>query len=113
VAKITINRPKVYNAFRPETNIQMLEAIDGIFKILPGYKNNIISAKFIETRHELSTKHLARMHGFEYSKARSEIGLKWRLYSFFKKSSKPRILEINTNSDLSSDLLKKYFINLK
>lgn len=28
VAKITINRPKVYNAFRPETNIQMLEAMD-------------------------------------------------------------------------------------
>ena len=28
VAKITINRPKVYNAFRPETNIQMLEAIE-------------------------------------------------------------------------------------
>ena len=28
VAKITINRPKVYNAFRPETNIQMLEAFD-------------------------------------------------------------------------------------
>lgn len=28
VAKITINRPEVYNAFRPETNLQMLEAID-------------------------------------------------------------------------------------
>ncbi len=28
VAKITINRPKVYNAFRPETNIQMLEAME-------------------------------------------------------------------------------------
>ena len=28
VAKITINRPKVYNAFRPETNMQMLEAIE-------------------------------------------------------------------------------------
>ena len=28
VAKITINRPKVYNAFRPETNTQMLEAIE-------------------------------------------------------------------------------------
>ena len=26
VAKITINRPEVYNAFRPETNMQMLEA---------------------------------------------------------------------------------------
>lgn len=28
IAKITINRPKVYNAFRPETNLQMMEAID-------------------------------------------------------------------------------------
>ena len=28
VAKITINRPEVYNAFRQETNIQMLEAME-------------------------------------------------------------------------------------
>ncbi|MDC1337439.1 thiamine pyrophosphate-dependent enzyme, partial [Flavobacteriaceae bacterium] len=85
----------------------------GIFKILPGYKNNIISSEFIETKHNLSTKYLAKMYGFDYIKARNEIGLKWSLYNFFRKSSKPRILEIKTNSDLSSELLKKYFINLK
>ena len=28
IGKITINRPEVYNAFRPETNIQMIEAMD-------------------------------------------------------------------------------------
>jgi naphthoate synthase len=28
IAKISINRPEVYNAFRPETNMQMLEAMD-------------------------------------------------------------------------------------
>jgi naphthoate synthase len=28
VAKVTINRPKVYNAFRPETNNEMLDAFD-------------------------------------------------------------------------------------
>ncbi len=28
IAKITINRPEVYNAFRPQTNIEMIEAID-------------------------------------------------------------------------------------
>ncbi len=28
IAKITINRPRVYNAFRPETNIEMIEAMD-------------------------------------------------------------------------------------
>ncbi|MCX6190647.1 MAG: 1,4-dihydroxy-2-naphthoyl-CoA synthase, partial [Flavobacteriia bacterium] len=27
IAKITINRPQVYNAFRPETNMEMLEAM--------------------------------------------------------------------------------------
>ncbi len=28
IAKITINRPQVYNAFRPETNMEMIDAID-------------------------------------------------------------------------------------
>lgn len=28
IAKISINRPQVYNAFRPETNIQMIDAMD-------------------------------------------------------------------------------------
>ena len=28
VAKVTINRPNVYNAFRPETNNDMLDAFD-------------------------------------------------------------------------------------
>ena len=28
IAKITINRPQVYNAFRPETNMEMLDAMD-------------------------------------------------------------------------------------
>ena len=27
IAKITINRPEVYNAFRPETNIEMIDAM--------------------------------------------------------------------------------------
>ena len=28
IAKITINRPKVYNAFRPETNLEMIDAMN-------------------------------------------------------------------------------------
>lgn len=28
IAKVTINRPEVYNAFRPETNIEMIDAFD-------------------------------------------------------------------------------------
>ena len=29
IAKITINRPEVYNAFRPQTNFEMLDAMSG------------------------------------------------------------------------------------
>ncbi len=28
IAKITINRPEVYNAFRPQTNFEMLDAMN-------------------------------------------------------------------------------------
>lgn len=28
IAKVTINRPEVYNAFRPETNMEMLDAFE-------------------------------------------------------------------------------------
>lgn len=85
----------------------------GIFKILPGYKDDLFHEKFIETRHGFSAKHLAKMHGFKYSKVSGSIGLKFALTSFFKTSSRPKLLEINTNSSLSSKILKNYFINLK
>jgi 2-succinyl-5-enolpyruvyl-6-hydroxy-3-cyclohexene-1-carboxylate synthase len=85
----------------------------GIFKILPGYRDDLFHEKFIETRHGFSAKHLAKMHGFKYSKVSGSIGLKFALTSFFKTSSRPKLLEINTNSSLSSKILKNYFINLK
>lgn len=30
IAKITINRPEVYNAFRPQTNFEMLDAMSNL-----------------------------------------------------------------------------------
>ena len=38
----------------------------GIFKILPGYRDDLFHEKFIETRHGFSAKHLAKMYGFKY-----------------------------------------------
>jgi len=53
------------------------------------------------------------MHGFKYNKVSGSLGLKFAFTSFFKASSRPKLLEINTNSSLSSKILKNYFINLK
>ena len=81
----------------------------GIFRILPGFKDNSVFSKFIETQHNLSAKYLAKMYGFIYQKKSSKIGLKLALKSFFKKSNKPKILEVKTSSKLSSKILKSYF----
>ena len=85
----------------------------GIFKILPGYAKEKTHEMFIETRHNYSSKQLAKMYGFKYSHVSSLLGLKFSLFNFFKTSSKPKILEIKTSSQLSSQILKQYFQNLK
>ena len=85
----------------------------GIFKILPGYLNDKTHEKFIETRHNFSAKQLAKMHGFKYMQASSSFGLKFALLNFFKSSSRPKILEIFTDSSLSAKVLEDYFLNLK
>jgi len=85
----------------------------GIFKILPGYSKEKTHETFIETRHNYNSKELAKMYGFKYSHVSSLLGLKFSLFNFFKTSSKPKILEIKTSSQLSSQILKQYFQNLK
>ncbi len=85
----------------------------GIFKILPGYSKEKTHETFIETRHNYNSKELAKMYGFKYSHVSSLLGLKFSLFNFFKISSKPKILEIKTSSQLSSQILKQYFQNLK
>ena len=81
----------------------------GIFRILPGFKENKIFSKFIETKQTSNAKFLARHFGFIYINKKSTLGIKIAMHSFFKKSSKPKILEINTSSEISSITLKNYF----
>tara|TARA_B110000503_G_scaffold141407_1_gene234860 strand:+ start:13057 stop:14826 length:1770 start_codon:yes stop_codon:yes gene_type:complete len=81
----------------------------GIFRILPGHKENKLFSSFIETKHNLSAKQIAKMHGFIYQNKKTKLGLRVSLMRFFRKSSAPRILEITTSSKLSSETLKNYF----
>lgn len=81
----------------------------GIFRILPGYKDDEIFSKFIETKHNLKAKKLAELYGFDYQNKKTKLGIKIALKTFFKKTKKPKILEITTPSGLSSKTLKNYF----
>ena len=81
----------------------------GIFRILPGFQNNNLFSKYIETSQNLKAKQLAKLHGFRYQNKKTKFGLKLALMNFFKPSNKPKILEISTNSETSSETLKSYF----
>ena len=81
----------------------------GIFKILPGFKEDNLFSEFIETKHNLSARSIAKMFRFKYTSVATKFGLKLALRTFFKNSKRPKILEIKTSGIKSAKILKDYF----
>ena len=81
----------------------------GIFKILPGFKEDNLFSEFIETKHNLSARSIAKMFRFKYTRVATKFGLKLALRTFFKNSKRPKILEIKTSGIKSAEILKDYF----
>ncbi len=85
----------------------------GIFRILPGNKNTELFDTYFETKHTLTAKYLCNMHNVEYTSVSTELELENALKLFYKKSSKPKLLEIFTPSTLNDTVLLAYFEALK
>ena len=49
------------------------------------------------------------MFNFNYNQVSTKFGLKLALGTFFRKSKKPKILEIKTSGIKSAKILKDYF----
>ena len=81
----------------------------GIFKILPGFKEDHLFSEFIETKHNLSARSIAKMFKLKYTRVSTKFGLNLVLRTFFKNSKKPKILEIKTSGIRSAKVLKDYF----
>ena len=80
-----------------------------IFRILPGFRETDLFSEFIETKHNLSGRLLAKMFGFRYTRVSSKFGLNLVLTTFFRNSKRPKILEIKTSGTKSAKILKDYF----
>ncbi len=81
----------------------------GIFRILQGEKDTDNFEKYIETVHQIKIKSAADLYGFEHKKVANENELRNQLKTFFKKSSKPKMLEIITPRVLNDQILLNYF----
>ena len=78
-------------------------------RILPGEKDTPKYETYFETIHQRNAKSIAKAFGFEYKSTRSMFGLNLKLNSFFKASSRPKILEIYTPRKLNDQILLDYF----
>lgn len=83
----------------------------GIFRILPGHRKNEVFSTFFETQHNLNAQHLAKMFGFDYFFAQSELETEVELERFLKCDSKC-ILEIKTPTEVNDEVLREFFKSL-
>ncbi|RYZ21818.1 MAG: 2-succinyl-5-enolpyruvyl-6-hydroxy-3-cyclohexene-1-carboxylate synthase, partial [Chitinophagaceae bacterium] len=81
----------------------------GIFRILPGHKENTVFNRFFETSHHLDASHLAEMYHFDYYTANDEQELGEALRCLFSEGGKPAILEVFTPEKLNDKILADYF----
>lgn len=81
----------------------------GIFRILPGHKENEIFNTFFETSHNHTAEHLAKMYGFNYLTAEDEEQLKEASNQFWSNNNQPCILEVFTPTQVNNEVLSNYF----
>ena len=85
----------------------------GIFRILPGNKNEDYFANYFETTHELNAKHLCAMYTIQYTEAHSLPEVERELPLFFKRNNSPQLIEIFTPRLENDKVLLEYFEYLK
>ena len=84
----------------------------GIFKFIPGPMTSD-ALEYFETPHQLNASHLCKMYGIEYQTVANTEDLKVSLSAFYKEGNQPKLLEVNTPSELNDEILKGYFKSLK
>jgi 2-succinyl-5-enolpyruvyl-6-hydroxy-3-cyclohexene-1-carboxylate synthase len=102
-----------WNGVLPETfrAIVINNGGGGIFRILPGAKNEDYFKHYFETRHDRKAERIANEFDFHYFKATDKDSLQKGLKNLYSK--KQGILEIFTPTELNDEILLKYFEFLK
>lgn len=84
----------------------------GIFRILPGHKENITFNTFFETSHCLTAEHLAKMYCLNYLKASDETSLNKGLEDLFANDEAPTLLEVFTPTKENDKTVLQFFKEL-
>jgi 2-succinyl-5-enolpyruvyl-6-hydroxy-3-cyclohexene-1-carboxylate synthase len=85
----------------------------GIFRILPGNKNEDYFADYFETTHNLNAKHLCEMFNIQYSEAHNLAEVNHELPLFYQRNEIPQLIEVFTPRLENDKVLLAYFDYLK
>ncbi|QCX53173.1 2-succinyl-5-enolpyruvyl-6-hydroxy-3-cyclohexene-1-carboxylic-acid synthase [Elizabethkingia sp. JS20170427COW] len=98
----------------PYTRIIILNNGEGnIFRIIPGPSDANALEDYIATSHKMNAAHLAKHFQLDYFVVETPDELLRSLANFFKPSTQPKILEVNTKNEDNALVLKEYFKYLK
>lgn len=98
------------NYIRPDFRIILINNTGGgIFRILPGQEDTQKFETYFETVHSLDAEQLCKMYNFEYFISTGETDLKEALKTFYRKSDRPKLLEVKTPRVLNNKILLSYF----
>lgn len=84
----------------------------GIFRILPGHKENGVFNTYFETEHQLTAQYLAKTYGLGYITATNENELDAGLNELYSNHEQPTILEIFTPTKSNETIQREYFKHL-
>ena len=80
----------------------------GIFKMIPGPKKQPEVEELFVTNQKLNAKNAANDFGFEYCLVRTEKELNSHISSFFAPSDKPKLLEVESSTDLNTKVYDQF-----
>ncbi|WP_185877865.1 2-succinyl-5-enolpyruvyl-6-hydroxy-3-cyclohexene-1-carboxylic-acid synthase [Blattabacterium cuenoti] len=84
-----------------------------IFSIISNEKFEKEVFNFFETKHDLCADKLCEMYKWNYEKVSNLYRLKYILSFFWKKSSHPFLLEVNTKNCKNAEIFKKFLYSSK
>ena len=98
----------------PDFRIVLINNRGGaIFQFIPGPDSIPNYRETFVAKHSFSSRHICYMVGIEFLAADNMRDLQYEIDIFFKKSNKPKLLEIKTDGDLSAQTLRSYFKAIK
>ncbi|MGB5236330.1 MAG: thiamine pyrophosphate-binding protein, partial [Flavobacteriaceae bacterium] len=81
----------------------------GIFRILPGKKEDKNFVRYFETVHQTEIKKICDSYDFEFLSASNQEDLQEALKGFFESGERPKLLEVKTPRTINDTVLLGYF----